>query len=72
MIKLIGLRKAFDGHRVLDGCTLSVARGETVVIIGQSGAGKSVLLKHLVGLIRADAGQIEIDGERATEFTNAD
>lgn len=72
MIKLIGLRKAFDGHRVLDGCTLSVARGETVVIIGRSGAGKSVLLKHLVGLIRADAGQIEIDGERATEFTNAD
>lgn len=72
MIKLIGLRKAFDGHRVLDGCTLSVARGETVVIIGRSGAGKSVLLKHLVGLIRADAGQIEIDGERATEFTKED
>lgn len=72
MIELIGLRKSYDGHRVLDGCTLRVERGETVVIIGQSGTGKSVLLRHLVGLVKPDAGQIEIDGERATEFTNAD
>ena len=72
MIELIGLRKAFGKQKVLDDCTLSVKRGETVVIIGRSGSGKSVLLKHLVGLIAPDAGQILIEGENAAEFRYAD
>ena len=71
MIDLVGLRKAFDGQRVLDGCTLHIERGETVVIIGRSGSGKSVLLKHLVGLMQPDAGQVIINGENVIEF-NAD
>ncbi len=71
MIDLVGLRKAFDGQKVLDGCTLHIERGETVVIIGRSGSGKSVLLKHLVGLMQPDAGQVIISGENVIEF-NAD
>jgi phospholipid/cholesterol/gamma-HCH transport system ATP-binding protein len=69
MIELVGLRKAFGSQRVLDGVTLSIRRGETVVVIGRSGTGKSVLLKHLVGLLRPDGGQILLDGENVAEFT---
>jgi phospholipid/cholesterol/gamma-HCH transport system ATP-binding protein len=72
MIDLVGLRKSFEGQKVLEQCTLHVERGETVVIIGRSGSGKSVLLKHLVGLIRPDAGQMVIDGENAAEFDPRD
>jgi phospholipid/cholesterol/gamma-HCH transport system ATP-binding protein len=72
VIQLVGLRKAFGSLKVLDGATLSIERGETVVIIGRSGTGKSVLLKHLVGLIKPDAGQILIDGANAVEFSPAE
>ena len=68
MIDLIGLRKSFDGQKVLEDCSLHVERGETVVIIGRSGTGKSVLLKHLVGLMRPDSGQVLINGENTVEF----
>ena len=68
MIDLIGLRKSFDGQKVLDDCSLHVERGETVVIIGRSGTGKSVLLKHLVGLLQPDSGQVLINGENTVEF----
>ena len=68
MIDLIGLRKSFDGQKVLEDCSLRVERGETVVIVGRSGVGKSVLLKHLVGLMRPDSGQVLISGENAVEF----
>ena len=61
MIDLIGLRKSFDGQKVLEDCSLHVERGETVVIIGRSGTGKSVLLRHLVGLMRPDSGQVLIN-----------
>jgi phospholipid/cholesterol/gamma-HCH transport system ATP-binding protein len=68
MIELIGVRKAFDGLKVLEDCTLHIQRGETVVVIGRSGTGKSVLLKHLIGLMTPDSGQVVIHGENTMEF----
>lgn len=62
-IEISGLRKAFGSKVVLDGVDLSVARGESLVIIGGSGTGKSVLLKCILGLIRPDAGSIRLDGQ---------
>jgi|SRR5665213_2999883 len=58
-----GLRKSFDGQPVLDGIDLAVQPGEIFVIMGPSGSGKSVLLKHLIGLEAPDAGEILINGE---------
>ncbi|MFI5181713.1 MAG: ABC transporter ATP-binding protein [Thermoanaerobaculia bacterium] len=63
ILRLTGLTKSFDGKRVLDNLDLSVAPGESLVILGKSGTGKSVLLKHLIGLLRPDAGTVEVDGE---------
>src|ERR1043166_2195930 len=63
MIEARDLQKNFGTQRVLDGVNLRIAEGESVVIIGRSGGGKSVLLKHLVGLIKPDAGDVIIDGE---------
>ncbi len=62
-IELRGLRKAFGSKVVLDGVDLTVAPGESVVIIGGSGTGKSVSLKCILGLMRPDAGSIKVDGE---------
>jgi phospholipid/cholesterol/gamma-HCH transport system ATP-binding protein len=64
LISFRGLRKAFSGTPVLRGVDLEVRRGEVLFIIGTSGVGKSVTIKHLVGLLRADAGEIFLDGER--------
>lgn len=61
-VRFEGLSKRFGAQTVLDGVDLDVARGETLVIIGRSGCGKSVLLKHLVGLLRPDAGRVLVDG----------
>lgn len=61
-IRLSALRKFFGPRVVLDDLDLEVAAGESVVIIGGSGTGKSVLLKHIIGLIRPDSGSVEIDG----------
>ncbi|HEX9149860.1 MAG TPA: ABC transporter ATP-binding protein [Thermoanaerobaculia bacterium] len=61
-IRVENLRKSFQGKVVLDGIDLSVAEGESVVIVGPSGTGKSVLLKHLIGLIRPDSGKVYVDG----------
>ncbi len=57
-----GLEKAFDGRPVLKGATFAIPRGKTTVILGGSGAGKSVLLKHLNGLLLPDAGTVSVDG----------
>jgi phospholipid/cholesterol/gamma-HCH transport system ATP-binding protein len=65
-ITLQGVTKTFQGRKVLDGLDFSIARGETVVIIGRSGEGKSVLLKHIVRLLEPDAGSIWIDGAEIT------
>jgi phospholipid/cholesterol/gamma-HCH transport system ATP-binding protein len=59
-----GLRKSYGGVEVLHGVSLEVARGEIFVIMGPSGSGKSVLLKHIIGLEAPDAGEILIEGER--------
>ncbi|MEP6699007.1 MAG: ABC transporter ATP-binding protein [Verrucomicrobiota bacterium] len=63
MIGVRGLTKKIGRQQILRGIDLTVAKGETLVIIGRSGGGKSVLLKHLVGLMQPDAGEIWIDGE---------
>ncbi len=63
MIKITGLRKKLGAKQVLDGIDLEIATGETVVVLGPSGTGKSVLLKHILGLMPADEGTIEVDGE---------
>lgn len=63
MIEVRELKKSFGAHRVLDGVTLRIERGESVVIIGRSGGGKSILLKHLIGLLAPDSGELFIDGE---------
>jgi phospholipid/cholesterol/gamma-HCH transport system ATP-binding protein len=57
------LHKSFGGKVVLDGISFSVAAGESLVIVGPSGTGKSVLLKHLIGLIRPDSGKIFVAGQ---------
>ena len=62
MIEAKALSKSFNDHSVLDRLDLQVNRGETLVIIGRSGCGKSVLLKHMIGLVKADAGRMLIDG----------
>ncbi|SIO05931.1 phospholipid/cholesterol/gamma-HCH transport system ATP-binding protein [Rhodovulum sp. ES.010] len=66
MIALSGIHKAFGANRVLRGIDLTVPRGESMVIIGGSGTGKSVLLKCILGLVKPDAGQILIDGQDVT------
>jgi phospholipid/cholesterol/gamma-HCH transport system ATP-binding protein len=63
MIEARQLKKSFGQQRVLDGVDLRVEKGESVVIIGRSGGGKSILLKHLIGLLRPDEGDVIIDGE---------
>jgi phospholipid/cholesterol/gamma-HCH transport system ATP-binding protein len=60
--------KAFDGKPVLRGMTLSVGRGEIMFIIGTSGVGKSVTIKHLVGFLKVDAGEIWFDGRRVDQL----
>jgi len=64
MIESRGVKKSFGEKEVLRGVDLSVPSGESLVIIGQSGCGKSVFLKHLVGLLNPDAGEIYVDGDR--------
>lgn len=63
MIETRQLRKRFGTQPILDGVDLRIETGESVVIIGRSGGGKSVLLKHLIGLLKPDAGEVLVDGE---------
>jgi len=62
-IQLTGLKKSFGPKVVLDGLDLSIARGASIVVLGKSGAGKSVLLKHLIGLLEPDMGTVAVRGE---------
>ncbi len=62
MIEAINVRKSFNSHLVLDNLSLKVAKGETLVIIGRSGCGKSVFLKHMIGLLKPDQGELLVDG----------
>jgi phospholipid/cholesterol/gamma-HCH transport system ATP-binding protein len=69
MIEFQGLKKSFSGKVILDGVDLAMARGEIHFVIGTSGAGKSVLLKHLVGLLEPDAGTVLVDGVDVTRYS---
>ncbi|MEM1181130.1 MAG: ABC transporter ATP-binding protein [Acidobacteriota bacterium] len=62
MVRIVGVEKSFGSHKVLRGLDLEVGAGESLVILGGSGSGKSVLLKHIVGLLHPDSGRVEIDG----------
>jgi len=62
MIELSGVHKAFDDHAVLQGVDLTIASGTSMVVIGGSGTGKSVMLKSILGLVRPDSGTITLDG----------
>ncbi len=61
MIRIVDLYKSFKSQKVLDGVNLEIEDGKTTVIIGRSGGGKSVLLKHIIGLMKPDSGQILVD-----------
>src|SRR6266566_959230 len=63
MIEVCDLTKSFGSNRILDGVSFRIEKGESVVIIGRSGGGKSVLLKHLIGLLQPDGGRVLIAGE---------
>ena len=69
-IRLAGVEKSFGTKRVLDGIDLDVFEGESLVVIGASGSGKSVLLKHVIGLMHPDAGRVEVDGVAIHELSN--
>jgi phospholipid/cholesterol/gamma-HCH transport system ATP-binding protein len=70
VINLVDIRKSFGKQVVLDGLNLEIEAGKTTVIIGRSGGGKSVLLKHIIGLIRPDGGQVLIDGTDITQLND--
>ncbi len=71
-IELVGVEKAFGHKRVLNGIDLAVAPGESLVVIGGSGTGKSVMLKSILGIVRPDRGQIRIDGQETTRLSGND
>jgi phospholipid/cholesterol/gamma-HCH transport system ATP-binding protein len=66
-VELRGIHKAFGELEVLKGIDLAVQRGEVLTILGGSGSGKSVILKHLIGLLRPDRGSVWLDGEEVTQ-----
>lgn len=63
MIRIKDLHKSFNEQKVLDGINLEIKDGETIAIIGRSGCGKSVLIKHIIGLLKPDKGFVEVDGK---------
>jgi len=63
MIEIIDLCKSFNGQPVLDHLNLTIPKGQITVVIGKSGVGKSVLLKHIIGLFKPDGGQVLVDGQ---------
>jgi len=72
MIEIKNLHKSFGENNVLRGINLNIGTGETIVIIGKSGCGKSVLLKHIVGLIMPDSGFIKIEDQTVNELNIKD
>ena len=69
MIRVVDLHKAFGENRVLRGIDLEVAKGSTYVILGGSGSGKTVLMKHVIGLLKPDRGSIRVDGVEISSLT---
>jgi len=72
IVRVVGLHKSFGPLRVLGGINLDIERGKTTVILGPSGTGKSVLLKHIVGLLRPDRGQVFFDGDEVSAMSERD
>ena len=72
MIRLVDVYKSFGPKRVLQGFTLDVLEGETVVIIGYSGSGKSVAIKHIVGLLEPDSGRVIVDDFEVPKLSRRD
>ncbi len=72
MIDIINLHKSFNGNHVLRGVDLHIERGETMVVIGGSGCGKSVLIKHIIGLLRPDEGRVVIGGVDISQLGEKD
>jgi phospholipid/cholesterol/gamma-HCH transport system ATP-binding protein len=68
MIEVRQLKKSFGPQRILDGVDLKIESGESAAIIGRSGGGKSVLLKHFIGLLQPDSGEVFVDGENITRM----
>ena len=68
MIKLVNVHKSFGSKRVLQGFSLEIQEGETMVIIGYSGTGKSVAIKHIVGLLEPDLGEVWVDGSEVPKL----
>ena len=71
-IRFVDIHKSFGDKPVLRGVNLDIGRGETVVVLGGSGSGKSVLLRHAIGLHHPDRGEVWVDGEEITELGEAD
>lgn len=71
-IKIIDVHKNFDQKKVLQGVNLEIEPGEIMVVIGQSGSGKSVLLKHIIGIMQPARGEIFIDGQEVTSLRDED
>lgn len=69
MIRLVDIHKSFGPKKVLEGFSLDVEEGETMVIIGYSGSGKSVAIKHIVGLLEPDIGTVWVDGLEVPKLT---
>jgi phospholipid/cholesterol/gamma-HCH transport system ATP-binding protein len=72
MIEIRDLHKSFADKKVLQGVDLDIVRGQTTTIIGGSGSGKSVLFKHIIGLMKPDAGAVLVDGEDITQMKERD
>jgi len=68
MIELIDIHKSFGNHKVLDRVNLKVKNGESMVVIGRSGSGKTVLIKHIIGLLKPDTGEVWVDGIKVNEL----
>jgi len=68
MIEINNLHKSFGDNKVLNGVNLQINRGETIAIIGKSGCGKSVLIKHIVGLLYPDSGYVKVEGQRIDDL----
>ncbi|MGE0440749.1 MAG: ABC transporter ATP-binding protein [Gemmatimonadales bacterium] len=72
MIRFVGVSKAFGAKQVLKDFNLEIRDGETMVLLGYSGTGKSVALKHIVGLLEPDEGYVEVDGRNVSELSRDD
>lgn len=72
MIEIKDLNKSFGSNHVLQGVNLNIDKGETLVIIGRSGCGKSVLIKHIVGLLQPDSGFVKVEGKIVEDLKNSE